>query len=352
MDQWYQVQNAAQVDSPALLVYPDRIEENIRRMIAMVGGRRERLRPHIKTHKMPDIVRLQMVQGINKCKCATIAEAEMAAQCGVADVLIAYQPVGPKVERVARLMKTFPNTRFSVVADDANVIRALPSNFEVLLDIDMGQHRTGIAPGPAAAELYRARPGGIHVYDGHLQQPDVAERKSAWDAALEPVRRLLKEIGPVPRIIAGGSPTFAFWARETDFECSPGTSLLWDYSYGTKMPDLGFLPAALMLTRVISKPAANRLCLDLGHKALGSESPIPQRVHLLDLPDAKAVGHSEEHLVVETDRAREFSVGDCLYGMPGHICPTVALHATATVVRNAKACDSWKVTARDRVLTI
>jgi D-serine deaminase-like pyridoxal phosphate-dependent protein len=276
----------------------------------------------------------------------------MAAQCGVSDVLIAYQPVGPKVERIARLMKAFPNTRFSVIADDERVLRSLPSDFEVLLDIDMGQHRTGIAPGPRAAELYRTRPGAIHVYDGHLQQPDVAERKAAWDAALEPVRRFLKELGPVSRITAGGTPTFAFWARETDFECSPGTCLLWDHSYGTKIRDLDFLPAALMLTRVVSKPAANRLCLDLGHKALGSESPIPQRVHLLDLPDAKAVGHSEEHLVVETDRSGEFAVGDCLYGMPGHICPTVALHATATVIRNAKACGLWKVTARDRLLTI
>src|SRR5688572_7069434 len=80
MDRWYEIANVAAVDSPALLVYPDRIEENIRRMVAIVGGRRERLRPHIKTHKMPDIVRLQLAQGINKCKCATIAEAEMAAQ--------------------------------------------------------------------------------------------------------------------------------------------------------------------------------------------------------------------------------------------------------------------------------
>ena len=83
MDQWYHVSNVAEVDSPALLVYPDLIEENIRRMIAMIGGNRERLRPHIKTHKMADIVRMQMAQGITKCKCATIAEAEMAAQCGV-----------------------------------------------------------------------------------------------------------------------------------------------------------------------------------------------------------------------------------------------------------------------------
>ena len=350
MDRWFEVGNVAEVDSPALLIYPDRVEENIRRMIAMVGGGRERLRPHIKTHKMPEIVRLQLAHGLKKCKCATIAEAEMAAQCGVEDILIAYQPVGPKVKRIARLIETFPSTRFSVVADDEEVLRSLPSNFDVLLDIDMGQHRTGVAPG-AAARLYRLRSGGLHIYDGHLNLPDATERKEAWANAFAPVRTLIKELAPVPRIVAGGTPTFAFWARETEFECSPGTAFLWDHSYGSKLRDLEFLPAALVLTRVVSKPSGNRLCLDLGHKAIAAESPHP-RVHLLDLPEAIAVGHSEEHLVVETPRSEEFRVGDCLYGVPSHICPTVALHASAIVVKNGAACGTWKVTARDRILSI
>jgi len=350
MDRWFEVGNVAEVDSPALLIYPDRVEENIRRMIAMVGGGRERLRPHIKTHKMPEIVRLQLAHGLKKCKCATIAEAEMAAQCGVEDILIAYQPVGPKVKRIARLIETFPSTRFSVVADDEEVLRSLPSNFDVLLDIDMGQHRTGVAPG-AAARLYRLRSGGLHIYDGHLNLPDATERKEAWANAFAPVRTLIKELAPVPRIVAGGTPTFAFWARETEFECSPGTAFLWDHSYGSKLRDLEFLPAALVLTRVVSKPSGNRLCLDLGHKAIAAESPHP-RVHLLDLPEAIAVGHSEEHLVVETPRSEEFRVGDGLYGVPSHICPTVALHASAIVVKNGAACGTWKVTARDRILSI
>ncbi|HTD85780.1 MAG TPA: D-TA family PLP-dependent enzyme [Candidatus Binatia bacterium] len=350
MDRWFEVGNVAEVDSPALLIYPDRVEENIRRMIAMVGGGRERLRPHIKTHKMPEIVRLQLAHGLKKCKCATIAEAEMAAQCGVEDILIAYQPVGPKVKRIARLIETFPSTRFSVVADDEEVLRSLPSNFDVLLDIDMGQHRTGVAPG-AAARLYRLRSGGLHIYDGHLNLPDATERKEAWANAFAPVRTLIKELAPVPRIVAGGTPTFAFWARETEFECSPGTAFLWDHSYGSKLRDLEFLPAALVLTRVVSKPSGNRLCLDLGHKAIAAESPHP-RVHLLDLPEAIAVGHSEEHLVVETPRSEEFRVGDCLYGVPSHICPTVALHASAIVVKNGAACGTWKVAARDRILSI
>src|SRR3954462_10617933 len=93
---WFAVANADDVPSPALLVYPDRVEENIRRMIRAAGGV-ERLRPHMKTNKLPEVIRMQMDQGITKLTCATIAEAEMVAGCGAPDVLLAYQPVGPNI---------------------------------------------------------------------------------------------------------------------------------------------------------------------------------------------------------------------------------------------------------------
>src|SRR4051794_11224572 len=114
---WYLVGNVQEVDSPALLVYPDRIEENIRRMIRLARGV-ERLRPHVKTHKMSEVMRLKLAAGIKKFKCATIAEAEMAASCGAPDVLLAYQPVGPKIARLIRLIRSFPGTKFSTIADD------------------------------------------------------------------------------------------------------------------------------------------------------------------------------------------------------------------------------------------
>ena len=117
------------------------------------------------------------------------------------------------------------------------------------------------------------------------------------------------------------------------------------------MPDLPFAPAALVLTRVISKPGQNRLCLDLGHKAIAAENP-PPRVQFLDLPEATTLMHNEEHLVLETPGAAEFSVGDVLYGIPRHICPTVALHAQAVVIESGRAGPSWKIVARDRILTI
>jgi D-serine deaminase-like pyridoxal phosphate-dependent protein len=106
-----------------------------------------------------------------------------------------------------------------------------------------------------------------------------------------------------------------------------------------------------VLTRVISKPEAYLLCLDLGHKAIASEVP-PPRVQLLGLGDTRAVGHSEEHLVVETSRADQFPVGSHFYGMPWHICPTVALHDEAVVITNGRAEERWQVVGRARTITI
>jgi D-threonine aldolase len=107
----------------------------------------------------------------------------------------------------------------------------------------------------------------------------------------------------------------------------------------------------VLITRVVSKPAPGRLCLDLGHKAIASEMPHP-RVKLFGLEDANFSMHSEEHLVVETPRADEYKVGSVIYGIPRHICPTVALHHDVWVVRDGKAVDRWEVTARKRRITI
>ncbi len=366
--QWFDITNAQDVASPALLLYPERIAENIRRMVRIAGGA-ARLRPHLKTHKLAEVVRMKLENGINKFKCATIAEAEMAADAGAPDVLIAYPLVGPNVGRLFELSRKFPATRFSCVVDNAPAIHALSKAFvegkstvEALLDIDCGQHRTGIAPGPKAEELYRLiaaspglKPGGLHVYDGHIQEPDPTTRASLCDAAFAPVKAFhhrLKDAGlPVPRVVAGGTPTFPLQARNQEFECSPGTCVLWDFSYSDKFKDLDFLHAAVVLTRVVSKPDTGRLCLDVGHKAIAAENPHP-RIRFLNLPDAVAVAHSEEHLVIETARAHEFAIGDCLYGLPRHVCPTVALYSEATVVRDGHASECWRIKARERRLTV
>ena len=180
-------------------------------------------------------------------------------------------------------------------------------------------------------------------------------RQKASDEAFAHVQTMREAIAAagldVPTVVVGGTPTFPLHIRRTGVECSPGTSVFWDFSYSTILPDLDFAPAVVLLTRVVSRPAQNRLCLDLGHKAVASENPHP-RVKLFGLEDATAVGHSEEHLVLETDRAAEFPVGSALYGVPWHVCPTVALHNEAIVVRNGRAEERWQIVARARTLTI
>jgi len=365
---WYTVDNLADVPSPALLVYPDRAAQNIAHAIGIAGDVR-RLRPHLKTSKLPEVVRLHLDAGITRFKVATIAEAEMAARAGAADVLLAYQPVGPNVERFVRLVRTFPATRFSAVVDDAATIAALSAAAvaagvvaDLFLDLDGGMHRTGIAPGARAIDLYRllagtpgVRAAGLHMYDGHVRGPDVEARRRASDEAFAHVRALREALTaaglPVPCVVAGGTPTFPFHAARDGVECSPGTTVFWDAGYATTLPDLPFEPAIVLLTRVVSRPTPNRLCLDLGHKAVASENPHP-RVALFGLEDATAVGHSEEHLVLETPRAGDFPVGTALYGVPWHFCPTVALHDRAVVVREGRAAERWDVVARARTLTI
>jgi len=190
----------------------------------------------------------------------------------------------------------------------------------------------------------------------------VEARGRGFDAARHVVEPFLDELAAagvdLPLIVGGGSPTFPWHARLTErggprYQCSPGTTLLWDAGYGTNHADLGFQVAAALLMRVISKPGKGRLCLDLGHKAVSGENPLTNRVRFPELPEAVPVAQSEEHLVIETPRAAEMAVGDVVYGIPWHICPTVALHQEGVVVRDGVATgERWVVRARDRRITI
>ncbi len=365
---WPTLANEQELASPALVLHWERVEENLRRMLAIAGSP-SRLRPHIKTHKLPQLVARQIELGIQKFKCATIAEAEMAASAGALDVLLAAQLVGPNVARFIQLLRQFPGTRFSTLTDAlepleslAQALKAEGESATVLLDLDVGQQRTGIVPGPAAFALYQrlatlpgVRAGGLHAYDGHLHQSDPEVRKTACEHAFAPVEKLRNELLaaglPVPIVVAGGSPTFPMHASRPYVECSPGTTVLWDAGYATNLPDVKFLPAVTLLTRVISRPATNRLCLDLGHKAVASEMQHPRAV-FPRLPDARPVAHNEEHLVLETPMAADIPIGTVLHAIPWHICPTVALHATALVARNGRVEETWPVTARARCISI
>jgi D-serine deaminase-like pyridoxal phosphate-dependent protein len=372
MNPAYAIADTSGMLSPGLIFFKDLIQRNIDRCLQMAGGP-DRLRPHVKTHKTREIVRLQLASGITKHKCATLAEAEMLAGCGVPDVLIAYNLVGPNCVRLARLIRGFPTTQFSVLADHPRGLEMLSvamqetgQSVDVLLDVDVGQHRTGIPPGPGAAVLYKQierspglRPGGLHVYDGHNHQEHAADREEAIRSQLGPVLELRERLEehslPVPRLVLGGTPTFPIHVRmrHPGVECSPGTFVLHDHNYGTRFADLsGFTPAALLLTRVISRPTPRRITLDLGYKAVASDPPAGKRCNLLDLPEYEPVLQNEEHFVVETPHAERYEPGDVLFAVPAHVCPTCALHKQAYVVEAGRVAGTWDIVARDRVLGI
>jgi D-serine deaminase-like pyridoxal phosphate-dependent protein len=369
----YALAAPADVFTPALVLYPELIRANIARVVELAGGP-DRLRPHVKTHKTREIARMLLEAGITKHKCATIAEAEMLAGAGAPDVLIAYPLVGPNVGRLAALMSAYPGTTFSVLIDHPDSAKALSAAMAaaghtvgVVLDLDVGQHRTGVAVGNDALSLYLAaarlpglRPDGFQAYDGHNQQPDRADREAAVRAFLAPVlelRAAAEKAGvPVPRLVCGGTPTFPVYAGLRDIpgvECSPGTFVLHDAGYGGKFADLaGITPAAVLVTRVISRPTADRVTFDLGNKAVAADPPMERRVHLLDFPEYRTVGHNEEHLIVETPAAGKYAPGDVVYALPGHVCPTVALHREVLVAEGNRVVGRWPVAARDRVLPV
>ena len=365
---WYSLNHTEEVISPSLLVYPDRIRKNIELMISMIGDV-TRLRPHVKTYKNANIIKMQLEQGIKKFKCATIAEAELLGNCNAPDILLAMQPIGPNAKRFLALMKKYPNSQFSTLVDSMAMLSILDdlaktndAKIRLWVDINNGMNRTGITPDKGALELYtelHKLPNliaeGLHVYDGHLRNTDPKIREATCNNAFEKVQTLGKKIEekgiPKPKIVVGGSPTFPFHCKRKDVDASPGTTLLWDAGYGGKFPEMGFLPAAVLLTRILSKPTTGILCFDLGHKSIAPEMPFP-RVEFLDLEHSRQISQSEEHLVVEYDDLTIPEVGDVHYAIPMHICPTVAKYNTLIVVKDGEVIDQWEVTARNHKLTI
>ncbi|MBC6609463.1 D-TA family PLP-dependent enzyme [Hymenobacter sp. BT507] len=366
-ENWFTLQNPDQLDTPALVVYPERVRRNLDQLTASIDDM-DRLRPHIKTHKSAEATQLMLDAGIRKFKCATIAEAELLGQCWAPNVLLAYQPVGPKATRFVELVQRYPHTAFSCLIDNypaAQYLHQLAGaaglTVSIFIDLNVGMNRSGIAPA-AAFELYQqcaALPHlhvvGLHAYDGHIHEPDLAERTARCHAAFAPVQALaeqLRGVGHAPVIVAGGTPTYPIHAARPEVECSPGTFIYWDGGYGQAFAEQPFEPAALVLTRVVSLPTPTTLCVDLGHKAIASESPLDKRVTFLNGPELRPVGHSEEHLVLEAGPGHPYRVGDLLYGLPHHICPTVALHAQAYTIDDYHLTGTWLTVARNRTITI
>jgi len=358
--------------SPALVFFLERIEGNLGAVLRMVGGRAECLRPHVKTHKTREISRLWMALRVTKHKAATLVEAEMLAQERASDVLVSYPLVGPAPDRLAFLAKAYPHTRFSALVDSWETLDGIGRaakgqgcTLGVMVDLDVGQHRTGVGQTALRRELIEAlaqpgplEPAGIHAYDGHLSMDSPEERRQLARGVLEEAlaarEMALKAGWPVlTPLVVSGSPAFPAHCESLqtveNLELSPGTIVLFDTGYA-RYRDLSahFNPAAAVLTRVISRPQPDMVTLDCGTKAIASDPPLAKRARVEGLEDAEIIGHNEEHLVLRTSRAAEWPVGRTTLAWPWHICPTVAWHDQAWVFEKGQAVGVWPVAARGR----
>ncbi|HTL09811.1 MAG TPA: alanine racemase, partial [Chitinophagaceae bacterium] len=229
-------------------------------------------------------------------------------------------------------------------------------------DLNVGMHRTGIAPGKEVIDLYQLcdqlqgiTPVGLHAYDGHIRDVDFTLRTAHADEAFSTVAILQKDLTirgfNKPVIIMGGSPTFSIHCKREGIECSPGTFIYWDKGYSDLCPEQAFRPAALVITRIISLPTADRITTDLGHKSIAAENELQRRVYFLNSPTLTPISQSEEHLVLQAGISHGYQPGDVLYGLPLHICPTVALYERAITIDNGLVRGEWMTIARDRKIT-
>jgi D-serine deaminase-like pyridoxal phosphate-dependent protein len=360
----YDLDDPSKIISPALCYYIEGIRANICRAVAMAGDP-ARLWPHVKSHKCAEVVKMQQAAGINRFKCATIAEAEMLGICGAAEILLAYPLVGPNIERFIKLMKTFPDSGWWATGDNVELFAALNESAgavgmrpNILLDVNVGMERTGILlqeiDGIVTefARFKNLQLRGFHCYDGQIKDKDLDNRRKNCKDAVEILVDLIGQLD-YDTIILGGSPTFPCHLAYEGVFLSPGTVFVHDHGYKTAYPDLPFEPAAAIMARVISLPGTGLFTLDLGYKAIAADPP-GERGIIASLPDAITRAHSEEHWVWEMAPSHpDFPrLGQIVYIIPTHICPTTALYPEVLAIKNGEVADVWKVTARDRKITI
>jgi len=359
----YALSNTAQIITPALLIYPEVVDANIRATLAMVGNDPDRWRPHIKTAKLASVVRRFISQGVRNFKCSTTLELLTACQAGAADVLLAFAVSGANARRVIEIANEFPATRVSALiesAQQANTWR--DSGIGMFLDVNPGMNRTGIDQTQVEEIVALARRigksfRGVHYYDGQISAPDLHERGAAayhgYDQLSTIVRALEAAGVPAEEVITSGTPAAPFGFSYPGFanapfvhRISPGTVVYNDFTSLGQLPGFGYAPAVLVLATVISHPMPNVITCDAGHKSVSADAGVPTCL-VMGHPELTPMKPSEEHLPIQSSVAEKLPpIGDSLYLLPRHVCPTVNNfdHALFVVDGEVQAIES--VTAR------
>jgi D-serine deaminase-like pyridoxal phosphate-dependent protein len=368
-DERYRISDIDNVLTPALVVYPEIIASNIVRTLHLLGGKADRWRAHIKTAKLAYTLRMLVEHGCRNLKCATTLELLVACRSDAADVLLAYPVVGGNARRVREIADQFADVRISVLVESEEQVRQWRgSRIGVFLDINPGMNRTGVEQsheekivklvrevGDAGLEFR-----GLHYYDGQYGGLDEPERTAAAHAGYDCLLKLVKDIAcigvSVPEVITAGTPTFpcsltykGFHDGGSIHRVSPGTIVYGDAtSLAQLSSETGYAPAALVLTRVVSRPHIGRITCDAGHKSVSADAGVPTCV-VVGHPELTPLTPSEEHLPLGLgEEMRQPQVGEELYLLPRHICPTVNNFDDALLVQDGRIMSLEKVSARGR----
>lgn len=350
----------ADVATPALVVDRDVLEVNIAETAALAATRGVALRPHAKTHKSPDIARLQLDAGAVGLTVATISEAEVFAAAGFTDLFIAY-PLWVDPEKGRRLRALVEQTTLTVGVDSPAAAHALAAQLGeharrvgVLIEVDSGHHRSGVTPEEAGALADVAAHGGLDVagvftFPGHSYSPGVHADVARQEAdALATAAAALRAVGIEARAVSGGStPTVADVAAGSMTEMRPGVYVFGDaqqWELGTTTPER----IALTCLATVVSHAGGRVVLDSGSKVLAADRPAwaSGSGRLLDHPDARIVLLSEHHAVAEWDGSPPPEIGSRLRVVPNHVCNAVNLADSLLVAHNGAIVDRWQVAAR------
>lgn len=347
-----------ELETPAVLIDRRIADANLARAQAYADANGLKLRPHIKTHKLPLFARRQVELGAIGITCQKLGEAEVMADAGIADIFVPYNILGrSKLDRLAALNERIA---ISVTADSAATVAGYAARFAdrarplaVLVECDTGAKRCGVQTPEEALALARriAEAPGL-VFEGLMTYPPRGGTQ-AVDAWLRQARDLLASNGLPPKTISnGGSPDFyAAAGVRAATEHRPGT-----YIYSDRM-QVAFGHGSLedcalsVLATVVSRPTPDRIVLDAGSKALAADlAPLPGHGHIVEYPDAVITGLSEEHGVADVSACvSKPAIGERLRVVPNHVCVVSNLFDVVHLTEDGETAEAVPVAARGRL---
>jgi D-serine deaminase-like pyridoxal phosphate-dependent protein len=359
----YKIENVEALLTPALVIYPEIVDRNIAATLRLLGGDANRWRPHLKTAKLGFIMKKLAAQGVVNAKCSTTMELAAACESGMKDVLLAYAVVGANAKRVRQIAEQYPNVRLSVLVENAAQIDAWSGGrIGIFVDVNPGMDRTGISQDGIAAILDVVRAAGpqfrgLHYYDGHMSAASLEEREKlahkGYGRLMEIVAAVEGAGFPIEEVITSGTPAFPCAATYAPFQAgtfvhrtSPGTVVYSDATSIKQLPaEWGYEPAALVVATVVSHPTPTVVTCDAGHKSVSADAGIPTCA-VAGRADLTPLKPSEEHLPIEGTAGTLPKIGELLYLIPRHVCPTVNNFDDAVIVEHGRIVGVEHVTAR------